>query len=171
MKRFILLMVLYFVLSGCATTYIYSGSLDAPVWSGAERKHVLCWENTEGRLFYKDKYSKRMDLFADRSTRNLVFTDEADEGIVFIGTSDDEGALGTVELYGQCGKIESASSVGELKEGDVSVSIVCKTLSSRETRQYIKAQEENYVFKVSKTEAVDRGDVKAECSREYLGLH
>ncbi len=171
MKRFILLIVLCFVLSGCATTYIYSGSLIAPDWSGAERKHVLCWENTEGRLFYKDKYSKRIDLLTNGTTRNLVFTDIEGGGIVFRRTPDDKGAFSTpVELNGLCGKIERASSVGELKEGDISVSIMCRASSSRETRQYIKAQEEYHVFKVSKREAVDRGDVKAECSRKYLGL-
>lgn len=116
-------------LSGCGTTYLYSGSIDAADSVGTPRKVTVHWTKTE-RPFGYDSASSTVALRTECSDRVINFV-ERNDGIVFVADPEDREAwTGQGAAGGICGRIDNAPRVTLLKEEPLSLTILCKPRSS-----------------------------------------
>lgn len=164
--RGLLLMTL--ILSGCASRYVYSGTLEASDSAGNVNQHLIYWNKTTRPLWY-DSQEGSIRILPQCSLNTLTY-DEQPDGIIFRARDRDKHVLEGLPDKHVCGRILNANRIVDLLEGDIGVTVFCRDAPQDDLdspQPYLKAREQPYKFPVSRQEVPDFSEIpkRPPCSR------
>lgn len=155
LMRSILIPVAVLVLQGCATHYLYHGTIEAHDSAGQPRIVSVHWTVTERKLWFDNAHGS-IELKTECSARTVHFRERAD-GIVFEREPSDEGVFGPVEIYGTCGEALGVKRIAMISPGELQIAVYCRELES-ERHLYLQPALEPYVFPVLRDRLTDPDD-------------
>jgi hypothetical protein len=165
--KWLLLLVLGLMITGCGTQYVYHGRISAECSDGEVRDHLIYWRGTDRTLWF-DTADGSIHLIS-RCVMNAVAFDESEEGILFYARPQDAGDFTSITPKEPCGRILNADKVGDLSTGPLQLEIWCHHEGDFDApgviKAYLKASETPYEFVImkDKAETFPGGAPKLEC--------
>ena len=152
------------LLTGCATTTLYTSHFEAQNSAGQNREFVLYW-NTTTSVFSGTKASP-VTLLTQCSSRTIEYEERPVAGqsatqIVFRGEPGFDTAAGSTELppSGVCGRVLSADRLQNLSGPRIQFTVSCNPVSGDpftvQDNNYLQARDIPYIVDITAVKTKD----------------